>query len=217
MYAGLFALMLVAAIVAVPHALADNSNKTRDSEQKGKSDNEQKGNRDQKKNDNHDEKTRPVPKPIRQVTVAVGVGVGAAVDNDGNLHRSHFRIDLTNAMSTNSTSANSTSTNSTGYQVKKGQLFILEKGRSAFKFIPETWRTDIADGKSSFTATGQVKDSKNTFSVSLTGSKIRDVKNASLYRVDGKMSTNGTEYDLHYISTFSKKNRSVEPLADVPE
>ncbi|MBI5133161.1 MAG: hypothetical protein HZA83_00455 [Thaumarchaeota archaeon] len=213
MYAGLFALMLVAAIVTIPHALADNSNK-RDSEQKGK--NEQKSNKELK---SKDEKARLVPKPIRQVSVAIGIGVGAAVDNDGNLHRSHYRIDLAATSTNSTTNTNSTGTNSTiidSYQVKKGQVFILEKGsRGTYKIVPETWRIDITDGKAAFTATGQVKGGNNTFDVSLTGTKIRDVKNGSLYRVDGKLSGNSTEYELHYISTFSKKNRSVEPLADV--
>ena len=211
MYAGLFALLLVAAIVTIPHALADKSEKSRDTE---------KSNKEQKSRDSkHDEKQRLVPKPIRQVSVATGVGVGAAVDSDGNLHRSHCRIDLANAQSTNSTGTNSTGTNSTTsdtYQVKKGQVFILEKGsRGTYKIIPETWKIDITDGKATFTAAGQVKGGNDTFNVSLTGNKIRDVKNGSLYRVDGKLSGNSAEYELHYISTFSKKNRSVEAIADV--
>lgn len=216
MYAGLFALMLIAAIVTIPHALADNSNKTRDSEQKS---NKEKSDKEQKSK--HDEKAkpvpRPVPKPIRQISVATGVGVGAAVDSDGNLHRSHYRLDL--AASTNSTTpTNSTGTNSTtdSYQVKKGQVFILEKGsRGTYKIVPETWKIDITDGKATFTATGQVRGGNSTFDVSLIGTKIRDVKNGSLYRVDGHLGGNSTGYELHYISTFSKKNRAVEPIADV--
>lgn len=222
MYAGLFALLLVAAIVTIPHALADNSDKTRDSEQKGK--NEQKSNKELKSKDEkakaRDEKAkpfpRPVPKPIRQTSVATGVGVGAAIDSDGNLHRSHYRLDLA-ATSTNSTAnTNSTGTNSTdSYQVKKGQIFILDKGvRGTWKIVPNTWKIDITDGKTTFTAAGQVKGGNSILDVSLVGTKIRDVNNASLYRVDGKMGGNSTEYELHYISTFSKKNRTVEPLAD---
>ncbi len=210
--------MLVAAIVTIPHALADKSEKSRDSERKSNSDQKFR-NSDQKSRDSdHDEKARLVPKSIRQASVATGVGVGAAVDNDGNLHRSHYRIDLASTSNTNSTSTNSTGTNSTSanYQVKKGQIFILEKGsRGTYKIIPETWKIDITDGKATFSTTGQVKGGNNTYDVSLIGTKIRDVKNGSLYRVDGKLSGNSAEYDLHYISTFSKKNRSVEALADV--
>ncbi|MBI5147145.1 MAG: hypothetical protein HZA84_08030 [Thaumarchaeota archaeon] len=214
MYAGLFALMLVAAIVTIPHAVADKEEKSRDSERKlDKSD------REDKKESKHDERPRPV-KPIRQV-VATGVGVGAAVDNDGGLHRSHYRIDLV-ITSTNSTgNTNSTGTNSTttdAYQVKKGQIFILEKGsRGTYKIIPETWKIDISDGKPTFSATGQVKGGKDTYKVTLTGEKIRDVKNGSLYRVDGKLSGNSLEYDLHYISTFAKKNRSVESILNASD
>ncbi len=213
MYAGLFALMLVAAIVTIPHAVADKEEKSRDSERKlDKSD------REDRKESKRDEKPRPV-KPIRQVVVATGVGVGAAVDSDGGLHRSHYRIDLVIA-STNSTgNTNSTGTNSTDtYQVKKGQIFILEKGsRGTYKIIPETWKIDISDGKSTFSATGQVKGGKDMYNVSLTGEKIRDVKNGSLYRVDGKLSGNSLEYDLHYISTFAKKNRSVESILNASD
>jgi len=177
MYAGLFAVLLVAAIVTIPHALAD----------KEKS-------RDQKQN----EKIRP-QKPVRQAPVITGVG--AAVDGDGNLYRSHYKIGLANETAS--------------YQVKKGQIFILEKGsRGTYQIIPETWKTDITDGKATFTASGQVKGGDSTYDVSLAGTKIRDVKNASLYRVDGKMSGNGIEYELHYISTLSKKSI---PAADVPE
>ncbi len=208
MYAGLFALMLVAAIVTIPHAVADEE-KSRDKEQKlDKAD---------RKEAKHDEKPRPV-KPIRQVT-SIGVGVGAAVDGDGALHRSHFRIDL--ATSTNSTNTNSTGTNSTttdSYHVKKGQIFILEKGsRGTYKIIPETWRIDIADGKDAFSATGQVKGGKDTYMVTLTGEKIRDAKNGSLYWVNGKLAGNSTEYDMHYISTFAKKNRSVESILNASD
>jgi len=182
MYAGLFAVLLVAAIVTIPHALADKE-KSRDQ--------------------NQNEKARP-QKPVRQAPVTV-VGVGAAVDSDGNLHRSHYRIGLANETAS-------------AYQVKKGQIFILEKGsRGTYQVIPETWKTDITDGKATFSAAGQVKGGDSTYDVSLAGTKIRDVKNASLYRVDGKMSGNGAEYELHYISTFSKKIRSAEAIADVPE
>ncbi|HEY8110786.1 MAG TPA: hypothetical protein VIG05_07970 [Candidatus Nitrosotenuis sp.] len=204
MYAGLFALMLVAAIVTIPHAIADKESK--DSERKL-----DKADRVDKKESKRDEKQR-LTMPIRQLVVATGVGIGAAVDSDGALHRSHYRIDLAVA-STNSTGTNTNSTTSDTYQVKKGQMFILEKGsRGTYKIIPETWRIDISDGKSTFSATGQVKGGKDTYNVSLTGEKIRDVKNGSLYRVDGKLSGNNLEYDLHYISTFAKKNRSVESI-----
>lgn len=176
MYAGLFALMLVAAIITIPHAIAQES-------------------------EHRSDKTRHAQKPVRQASVT-GVGVGAAVDNNGNLHRSHYRIDL----------ANSTASD-TDYQVKNGQLFILEKGaRGAYKLVPQTWKIDLSNNTSAFKATGQVKDEKNVYNVSLTGTKIRDVKNGSLYRVDGNLSGNSTEYDLHYISTFAKKNRSVESM-----
>ena len=210
MYAGLFALMLVAAIVTIPHALADKSEKSRDTERKSNIS-------DHKSRDsNHDEKAR-LQKPIRQVFVAIGVGVGAAVDNDGNLHRSHYQIDLANVVNTNSTSTNST-TSDMNYQVKKGQIFILEKGtRGTYKIIPETWKIDITDGKTTFSATGQVKGGNNTYDVSLIGTKIRDVKNGSLYRVDGKINGNSTEYELHYISTFSKKNHSGETISDASD
>lgn len=204
MYAGLFALMLVAAIVAIPHATADKEEKSRDSERK-------QDKSDKTKESKRDEKAKAA-KQIRQ-TVSTGVGVGAAVDSNGGLHRSHFRIDLA-ITSTNSTGTNSTDT----YQVKKGQVFILEKGsRGTYKIVPETWKTDISEGKSAFSATGQVMGGKNTYSVSLTGEKIRDVKNGSLYMVTGKLGANSTEYDLHYISTFAKKNRSVEPILDATD
>lgn len=191
--------MLVAATVTIPHAIADEE-ETKDSERKlDKSIAKQELKRD--------EKPRPV-KPIRQMVVATGVGIGAAVDGDGVLHRSHYRIDLAMS-STNSTGTNSNDT----YQVKKGQMFILEKGsRGTYKIVPETWRIDISDGKSTFSAAGQVKGGKGTYDVSLTGEKIRDVKNGSLYRVDGKVKGDNIEYDVHYISTFAKKNRAVESI-----
>ncbi|QLH09452.1 hypothetical protein [Candidatus Nitrosotenuis sp. DW1] len=196
-YAGLFALMLVAAVMTIPHAVAD--------EEKSK-DSERKLDKPDRKEAKHDEKQRP-DKQIRQ-TVVTGVGVGAAVDSDGALHRSHYRIDLA------ASSVNSTGTNSTdAYQVKKGQIFILEKGsRGTYKIIPETWRIDIGDNRSTFSAAGQIMGGKATYDVSLTGEKIRDAKNGSLYRVDGKISGNNLEYDVHYISTFAKKNRSVESI-----
>ncbi len=130
MYAGLFALLLVAAIVTIPHALADKSEKPKDSERKSGI--------EKSKDTKHDEKARPVPKPIRQISVATGVGVGAAVDNDGNLHRSHYRIDLANTLNTNSTSTNSTDTNSTNYQVKKARYSYLKKAQGAPTRLSQT-------------------------------------------------------------------------------
>jgi hypothetical protein len=211
MYAGMFALMLVAAMIMIPHAVADKQDKSERKSAKI----EQKSNRQDKAREvEHNGEPKRLGKLMRQESTSTGVGVGAAIDGSGNLHRSHYRVDLA-TISTNSTTlgTNSTSTNSTNtYQVKKGQIFILEKGRDSYKIIPETWKIDVTDGKSTFNASGQVKGGKNTYNISLTGTKIRDVANGSLYRVDGKLGGNGTEYDLHYISTFSKKNRPVEAI-----
>lgn len=185
-HAGLFALLLVAAVVAAPSALADKEDKAA-----------KKLDRAEKK-DQIKELKKELKRPqARQGPVAVTVGVGAAVDSDGNLHRSHYRIGLENATDTGS------------YQVKNGQIFILEKGRGNYKLVPETWKIDIRDGAASFNATGQAKGSNGTYDVSLAGTKIRDVANGAIYQVSGKLVGDGSEYDLHYISTMSK-SRSVD-------
>jgi hypothetical protein len=143
------------------------------------------------------------PKPIRVKTTAIAIGAGAAVDVTGELHRSHYRFAL----------ADSTTTDS-DYKVKKGQMMIRDdRTRNFYKALPETWKINVSDDRSSFSATGQVTNSAGkTFDVSLEGSKIRDVRDGHLYMVKGKFVGNGLEYDLHYLSAIFKRSVPAETL-----
>lgn len=132
---------------------------------------------------------------IRHRTSAVTFGAGAAVDAEGNLHRSHYRMGLVELTASASE-----------YSVKKGQFVIRDsKIRSSFATVENTWKITINNDV--FSATGKVKDSSaNTYDVSLTGSKIRSLKDGNLYRVEGKFVGNGVEYELHYLSAIFKKS-----------
>ncbi|MGI0004478.1 MAG: hypothetical protein ACREAX_04185 [Candidatus Nitrosotenuis sp.] len=150
------------------------------------------------------DETRDIkPTPHRVKTVAIAIGAGAAVDIAGELHRSHYRFAF----------ANSTSDDS-DYKVKKGQMMIRDdRTRSFYKALPETWKINVSDDRNSFSATGQVvASSGKTFDVSLEGSKIRDVRDGQLYRVQGKFVGNGIEYELHYLSAIFKRSVPAETL-----
>jgi hypothetical protein len=149
------------------------------------------------------DETRVEPKPQRLKTTAIAIGAGAAIDATGDLHRSHYRFAL----------ADSTSSDS-DYKVKKGQMMIRDdRTRSFYKALPDTWRINLSDDRSSFSATGQVVNSAGlTFDVSLEGSKIRDVRDGHLYRVEGKFVGHGAEYELHYLSAIFKRSLPAETL-----
>jgi hypothetical protein len=150
------------------------------------------------------DETRTVePKPMRIKTTAIAIGTGAAVDAAGELHRSHYRFALADSATTDS-----------DYNVKKGQMMIRDdRTRNFYKALPETWKINVSYDGSSFSATGHVVSSSGkTFDVSLEGSKIRDVRDGHLYRVQGKFVGNGLEYELHYLSAIFKRSVPDEAL-----
>jgi len=142
-------------------------------------------------------------KPRAARTVAVTIGAGAAIDESGDIHRSHFRFGLVNSTSGDA-----------DFTVKKGQMVIRDdRTRGVYKVLPDTWKVNVSDDRSSFTATGKVAGSNDkTYDVSLEGSKIRDVRDGHMYRVQGKFVGNGVEYELHYLAAIFKKSIPVTAL-----
>ncbi len=190
--AGICMLMMVTAALTIPQVYA----------QQGRSDDTRLDDtRSHDKRSDDDRKADNV-KP-RARTVAVAVGTGAAIDESGDIHRSHFRFGLVNSTS-----------NDADFTVKKGQIVIRDDHtRGVYKMIPDTWKVNVSDDRSSFTATGKVSGSNDkAYDVSLEGSKIRDVRNGHLYMVKGKFVGDGVEYELHYLAAIFKKSIPVTAL-----
>jgi hypothetical protein len=189
--AGVFMLMMVTAALTIPQAYAqEHSDDTRSDNKRSDGDR------------SDDRKADKVKQP-KVRTVAVAIGAGAAIDESGDIHRSHFRFGLVNATS-----------NDADFTVKKGQMVIRDdRTRGVYKVLPDTWKVNVSDDRSSFNATGKVAGSNDTtFEVSLEGAKIRDVRDGHLYRVQGKFVGNGVEYELHYLSAIFKKSIPVTSL-----
>ncbi|MGQ0771457.1 MAG: hypothetical protein ACT4NT_01600 [Nitrososphaerota archaeon] len=193
MLAGVCMLMMVTAALTIPQVYA----------QQGRSDDTRSDDtRSHDKRSDDDRKADKV-KPRAARTIAVAVGAGAAIDESGDIHRSHFRFGLVNSTS-----------NDADFTVKKGQMVIRDdRTRGVYKVLPDTWKVNVSDDRSSFNATGKVSGSNNmTYDVSLEGSKIRDVRDGHLYMVKGKFVGNGFEYELHYLSAIFKKSIPVTSL-----
>ena len=188
--AGVFMLMMITAALTIPQAYAQENSDDKSDEKRST-------------DKRSDERKADKVKPIKVRTVAVAIGAGAAVDESGDIHRSHFRFGLVNA-----------TTSDADFAVKKGQMVIRDdRTRGVYMVLPDTWKVTVSDDRSSFTATGKVAGSNDTtFDVSLQGSKIRDVRDGHLYRVQGKFVGNGIEYELHYLGAIFKKSIPVTSL-----
>ena len=186
-------LMMVTAALTIPQVYAqqERSDDTRSNDKRSD---------DKKVDDKRSDKVKP-SRVAR--TVAVSIGAGAAIDESGDIHRSHYRFGLVNSTSGDA-----------DFTVKKGQMVIRDDHtRGVYKVLPDTWKVNVSDDRSSFTATGKVAGSNDkTYDVSLEGSKIRDVRDGHLYRVQGKFVGNGVEYELHYLSAIFKKSIPVTSL-----
>ncbi len=182
-------LMMITAVLTIPQVYAERSDDTRSNDKRSH-------------DDESDRKADKVKQP-RVRTAAVAIGAGAAIDETGDTHRSHFRFGLVNSTSSDA-----------DFTVKKGQMVIRDdRTRGVYTVLPDTWIVNVSDDRSSFSATGKVDGSNNvTYEVSLEGSKIRDVRDGHMYIVHGKFVGNGVEYELHYLSAIFKKSIPVSSL-----
>lgn len=146
---------------------------------------------------------RPViDKQTRPHTVLVGTGAAVSEDDQG--WRSHFRMGIV--------SENQDTDVSPEYKVKQGTFVIgIKDTRHGFSIVPDTWTISVRSDKTSFDASGTVenRDGK-TLDVKITGEKIADLKQGNLYMVKGVASDDdGKMFELFYISAMHDRNPTI--------
>jgi len=133
------------------------------------------------------------------------VGSGAAVSEDDNAMRSHFRMGIVETQTNDS--------GHTEYEVKRG-VFIVGKhdDRQHFSVIADTWEISVSPNQKSFDALGTVENQEGkTWDIEMSGNEISNLEYGTLYFVTGIATGDGGEvYDLFYISPLVKRIPSVE-------
>jgi hypothetical protein len=99
-----------------------------------------------------------------------------------------------------------TTTGDSTYSIKKGTILVADSSRNMYKLIPDSWNDQKIDITKDFQVEGKVQDKKGTVTtMTLTGEKIVDLKNGSLYSVTGNIETDSSEIGLYYLSPQMKK------------
>ncbi|MEJ2259989.1 MAG: hypothetical protein P8X78_05730 [Nitrosopumilaceae archaeon] len=131
-------------------------------------------------------------RPLRTGTFLVGSG--AAVSEDDNAMRSHFRMGIVETQTNDS--------GHTEYEVKRGVFFVgKHDNRQHFSVIADTWKVSVSPNQKSFDASGQVENQEGlVYEVEISGEEISDLENGNLYFVSGTATGNGEVYELFYIS-----------------
>jgi hypothetical protein len=146
-------------------------------------------------------------RPIRLHTILGGAG--AAVDEDDQGWRSHFRIGIVE-------SQNDDPDAHTEYTVKRG-MFIVGKydNRHYYSVIPDTWEISVSPNEKSFDASGRVENKEGEiYDVEITGDEISDLQNGTLYYVTGTaVGDDGEVYELFYISALKDRIPAIPPTS----
>lgn len=128
------------------------------------------------------------------------VGSGAAVSEDDQAWRSHFKMGLNESQADDN--------GHTEYEVKRG-VFIVGKNdqRHIFSIISDTWQVSVSPNDKSFDASGKVENQEGKiYDIEISGDEISDLENGSLYYVTGTATgTDGEEYDLFFISALKAR------------
>ena len=134
-------------------------------------------------------------------------GTGAAVGEDDQGWRSHFRMGIVSEPQTGDSNSD------TEYTVKRG-MFIVGKqdNRHFYSVVPDTWKMEVRPDKENFAASGTVENKEGkTYDVKIEGEKISDLQNGNLYYVLGIASNeDGDVYELFYISPLVERDPSIK-------
>jgi hypothetical protein len=137
------------------------------------------------------------------------VGSGAAISEDDNAMRSHFRMGIVE-----------TQTNDNGhteYEVKRG-VFVVAKHdqRQHFSVIADSWEVSVSPNQKSFDASGTVENQEGkVFDVELSGEEISNLEHGTLYFVTGTATNDdGEVYELFYISPLVERIPSIPSTSD---
>jgi len=132
---------------------------------------------------------------IRMGTYLVGNGAAVSEDNQG--WRSHFRMGLEEIESSDN--------GHTDYEVKRGVFSVGKHDqRHQFFVLPDSWEISLNQNEKSFDASGKVENQEGkVYDVEISGEEISDLTLGSLYYVTGTATgTDGEVYDLFYISAL---------------
>lgn len=141
-------------------------------------------------------------RPIQSHTILGGAG--AAVGDDDQGWRSHFRMGIVE-------SQNDDPDAHTEYTVNRG-VFIVGKydNRHYYSVIPDTWEMSVSPNEKSFDASGKVENKEGKiFDIEISGDEISDLQNGTLYFVTGTAVGDDEEYDLFYISALKERIPSI--------
>jgi hypothetical protein len=147
-------------------------------------------------------------KPERLHTGTYLAGSGAAVSEDDNAMRSHFRMGIVQ-----------TQTNDNGhteYEVKRG-VFVVAKhdNRQHFSVIADSWEVSVSPNQKSFDASGIVENQEGKiYDIEISGDEISNLENGTLYFVTGTATNEGEVYDLFYISLLVERIPSIQSASD---
>jgi hypothetical protein len=85
--------------------------------------------------------------------------------------------------------------------VERGAIVISVDGeRIRYDILPETWEIKVAEDGLTFEASGQVQNSESEqFDVSLEGYFGIHTGRGGMWSVEGTMSGEGLDYELHYV------------------
>ena len=137
-------------------------------------------------------------------------GSGAAVSEDDNAMRSHFRMGIIESQTDDN--------GHTEYEVKRG-VFIVGKhdNREHFSVIPDTWEVSVSPNMKSYDASGKVENSEDkVYEVEVSGDEISNLEHGSLYYVSGTATSDkGEVYDLFYISALVERTPSIESTPQI--
>ena len=127
-------------------------------------------------------------------------GSGAAVSEDDQAWRSHFKMGLEESQTDDNGHAE--------YDVKRG-VFIVGKHdqRHIFSVMAETWQVSVSPNDKSFDASGKVENKEGKiYDIEISGDELSDLENGNLYFVTGTATgPDGEVYDLFYISALKDR------------
>ena len=150
-----------------------------------------------------DTEVKPAERHLRIGTFLVGTG--AAVSEDENGLRSHFKMGIVESQTDDS--------GHTEYEVKRG-VFAVGKHdeRQKYTVITDTWEVSVSPNEKSFDASGNVENEEGkVFEVEISGDEISGLEHGTLYYVTGTATgDDGQEYDLFYISALVERTPSIQ-------
>lgn len=86
------------------------------------------------------------------------------------------------------------------HEIVRGSIVVGKDGeRVRYALVPETWQVTVAEDGNTFEASGAAKDEEgNEYRVALTGYFGMHVRQGNIWSLEGNMTGDDTDYELHY-------------------